>query len=837
MTHDNERRPEIQVNCCFCGKDLTDALSQERGYGPKCAGKYGMLFDTTAPQAEDLSARMNDAAEATCPERRHVADNARDCYPTDKKLAAKRLAWLLSFVSTNGETDAQLKALEGLGFHAMAGLIACERGSVAVRQASKRKCQVSIIDTQYGRQMAVKTPCKPKGDGMDREYELPGRRWDRALKVVRYPLTSWDQVAEWVLAYFPLSELPERPTAEIEAAKAAEEAKAKAETTKAPEKVRLSLLSKRIAVESPYDKGFVEEIKALPNRVWMCLECGKAAKPKCKDHPKGHHVWTVPLDRADEVKALVKRYYPELAHCVSRALAEALGAEEKKVKAAHASVAPVMDLPGGTLYPFQSAGVKYLEAADGCAIIADEQGLGKTVQAIAYARRNVNLKGGDMVLYVVPSNVKYNWASEIFHWLAGTELNDTKLLRRIRREGCVRIDDVEVSVVGGRPKNGALPKKSGSPVAQHVIVNYDILSAWRELLKAAGYSLVVADEAHNLKNQKAARTKAFEEIIENVAKRVFLTGTPVLNRPKDLWNLLKMVDAETWGNFFRFHKRYTNAQQKWAGHRAGYVWEFSGASNTTELHSRLDGHQWVRRLKADVLKELPAKQRHVVPLEIADKDRRAYERVERECAKMLPAGGGKVAAVKDMNADERAVVIAQITRLRVAAGEAKVQAACDWVEDLVESVGKVVVFAHHKLVVEALTERFNALKLDGSVPAGKRAEVVAKFQEDPEAKVIVCSIQAASIGITLTAANHVVLVERVWRAKDHDQAEDRIHRIGQDKAVTAWYLDVPDTFDEAMRSINDWKARVADEIVDGANGDTEGGALQAAMDYFSEKAQ
>lgn len=834
MTHEletpdaPERRPEIMVNCCFCGKDLTDALSQERGYGPICAGKYGMLFDTTQPQADDLAERMTDATEATSPERRHVAENAKSCYPTDKKLAAKRLAYLLSFVSNDTETDAQLRALEGLGFHAMAGLIACERGSVAVRQASKRKCQVMVIDTPYGRQMAVRTPCKPKGDGIEKERALPGRRWDRGLRAVRYPLTSWDQVVEWVMIYFPMSDLPERPTAEIEAAAAAE-AKEKAEhaAKQAEETVHLSLLSKRIAIESPYQREFVEKIKAFPDRLWMCLECGKPAKPKCEDHPKGRHVWTVPLDRAEELKALVKRYYPNLTHCVSRALAEALGSEAKKVKAAEASVAPIMDMAGGTLYPFQSAGVRYLEAANGCAIVADEQGLGKTVQAIAYAKRNVNLAGGEMVLYVVPSNVKYNWASEIMHWLAGTELNDPKLLRRFRRDGTVRVNDVEVSVLSGRPtKDGGLPKKSGSPVAQHVIVNYDVLVGWKEVLRAAGYSLVVADEAHNLKNEKAARSRAFEEIVEKVERRVFLTGTPVLNRPKDLWNLLRLIDGETWGNFFKFHKRYTNA------HYNGYGWDFSGAANTSELHSRLDGHQWIRRLKADVLTELPPKQRHVVPLDLSDKDRRAYEAVERACAKMLPSSGGRVTALKDMDQDERDVVLAQITRLRVAAGEAKINAACEWLEDLVESAGKVVVFAHHKAVVAALTERFGALKIDGSVSPAKRAEVVAEFQNNPERKVIVCSIAAASIGITLTAASHVVMVERAWRAKDHDQAEDRIHRIGQTKTATAWYLDVPDTFDECMRAINDWKARVADAIVDGEDA-SQGSAIQTVVDYFN----
>lgn len=828
------RRPELMINCCFCGKDLTDALSQERGYGPKCAAKYGMLFDTTAPPADDLLERMTYAAQVTHSERRHVADNAASCYQENKKLAAKRLAYLLSFVSTREETDAQLQALEGLGFRAMASLIATERDSVAVRQASKRKCEVSLIDTKYGRQIAVRTPCKPKGDGMARERELPGRRWDPQLRVVRYPVTSWDAVVEWVLTYYPLSEIPERPDAEIAAAlevQALEDAKPKKK-----EVVRLSLLSKRIAIESPYNRRFVEKVRSEPDRRWMCLECGKPARPKCDDHPDGTHVWTVPLDRADHIKSLVKEHYPNADHFVSPQLAEALAVEDKKVQAAHSPVAPILDLPGGQLYPFQGSGVRYLEAAEGNAIIADEQGLGKTVQAIAYVSRNINVQGGEMVLYVVPSNVKYNWASEILHWLAGTPLNDTKLLRRIRREGVVRINDVEVSVLSGRPKkDGTLPKKSGHPVAQHVIINYDILSAWKELLMAPGYSLVVADEAHNLKNPDAARTKAFEAIIENVSKRMFLTGTPVLNRPKDLWNLLKMIDPETWGNFFRFHSRYTNADRKWAGRNRGFVWDFNGASNMAELHDRLDGHQWIRRLKKDVLTELPEKLRHIVPLEINDKERRAYERVERQCAKMLPMADGRVMAASDMDGEQRALVIAQITKLRVAAGAAKVAAVCDWVTDLVESVGKVVVFAHHQAVINELVERFDALKIDGSVSPAQRAEIVAEYQTNPNRRVIVCSIKGASVGITLTEASHVVLAERVWRAKDHDQAEDRIHRIGQSKQVTAWYLDVPETFDEAMRAINEWKAQVADQIVDGVDSDGTDHSLQAALDYLAER--
>jgi len=819
---DETARQDIAVNCCFCGRDLTDALSQERGYGPICAAKYGMLFDTTDDFADDLDERMADAVEYTTEDRRHVAVNAKDCYREDKKLAAKRLAYLLSYVTGISETAAQLLALEGLGFRALAGIIAAERGSSAVTHVTKKKAEMGVYDTRFGQRLFLRTPVKPKGTSWDEMVGITGRRWDRDARCNSFPLYQWDDLVAWVKRYYPLSDVPEKP-AEVEADKA--KARTPEPTAVKEEVVRLSLLSKRIAIESPYNQGFVNEVRALPNRKWMCLECGAAAKPKCETHPDGQHVWTVPLDQAEHIKRMIKQYFPKAKHVVSRALAEALDQQDKKIRLAHSKLSPVMDLPGGQLYPFQGAGVIYLEASDGRAILADEQGLGKTVQAIAYAKRNIRFEQGETVLYVVPANVKFNWASEIAHWLGGAKLNDSKILRQLRRTGYISINGVEISVISGKPSKGM-----GRPVAQHVVINYDLLSAWEDLLKAANYTMVVADEAQNLKNQKAARTKSFEHIAKKIDRRVLLTGTPVLNRPKDLWNLLKIVDPLTWGNYFQFHQRYTNAKHN------GFGWDFSGAANMTELHERLDGHQWIRRLKKDVLTELPEKIRHIVPLEISDSDRRAYERVERDCADILPRADGKLLSVKDMDTESRDVVLAQITRLRKAAALAKIKAAGDWIEDLVESVGKVVVFAHHQKVVEALVERFDALRIDGGTAAGARTQAVQDFQNDPSQRVIVCSIKAASAGITLTAASHVVLVERVWRAKDHSQAEDRIHRIGQTEQATAWYLDADDTFDVAMRAVNDWKDSVADAIVDGTEvGETQG-ALQMALDYFSEKA-
>jgi SWI/SNF-related matrix-associated actin-dependent regulator 1 of chromatin subfamily A len=801
-------------SCCFCGRDLTDALSQERGYGPICAEKYHMLFDTTDDPTSDADAMVESAILETSVERRHVAEGVR-CWHEDKKLAAKRLAYLLSFITPRSETDAQLKALAAIGFTATAGVIALTRGSAAVHFASKKEARIEVRDLgRWGTLVCLFTPEKLCDEALNEIRKIPGRWWRYEIMANTFPLSSWDQAMAWTRKWFPLTPIPAKVEEEEPVPPPKEEVVIKEQI------VHLDLCGKRIQVESPYSAEFVSEIKEIPSRQWTCLECGAPARPKCEDHPKAKHGWTLPLDRSFSLQELVKHHYPTAQVVISPALAEAFKVQNAKVEAAMTLAAREdLSLPGGKPYPFQVVGVRYLEAANGRAIVSDEQGLGKTLQALAYVARNVPRE--EKVLYVVPSNVKFNWVSEIAHWLGGAPLSDSTILKTARKMGKVTVGEEEIAVL-----NGGAP--SLDRLARHTIINYDALAKWEEVLVAAQFKTVVADEAHYLKNEKSGRSKAFAAIVNSASRRILLTGTPVLNRPRDVWNLLKTIDEETWGNFFKFAQRYCAA---W---KDRYGWKFDGASNLEELHDRLNGHQWIRRLKSDVLTELPEKVRHTVALEIGDKERKAYARVEKDGAKFFHESGHLVA---DGDSDVKSQVLAHITKLRVACGQAKVAAAGDWIQDLVDSCGKVVVFARHTEVIDTLAHRFGGLKIDGSVPSAKRAEIVAKFQSDPNAQVIVCSIEAASVGITLTAAQHLVFVERVWRAGDHQQAEDRIHRIGQKGQATIWYLDVPETFDEALKEIVDWKAEKANQITEGGSLDvsTQESIFTAFTHYFGKK--
>jgi SWI/SNF-related matrix-associated actin-dependent regulator 1 of chromatin subfamily A len=793
----------VVVNCCFCGKDLTDALSQERGYGPICAKKYGLLLDTTEEPTPDVEERIQAAVLMTSDERKHLIEKVQADWRENKKTAAKRLAYCLSFIEDEQVTDVQLRALEGMGFVSMAGIIANIRCSDAVVVASKRKCKIEVKDTRWGEKVFVYTPEKPKGNGLAEVREIPGRRWDREDRANTFPVTSWDTVMTWVLRYFPLTDVPEKP----------ESADAEPSKPKVAEGqiVRLGLNKQdRITIESPYDRAFVEAIKAMPERQWTCATCGKPGRPKCEDHENGPHIWTLPIDRAEALQDLAKKCYPLTKRVMTPELAKRLKEQAERLELAAAVDGETITLPGGDLYGFQSAGVAYLERANGRAILADEQGLGKTVQAIAYVKRN--MKPGERCLYVVPSNVKFNWFNELTKWLTGTKA-DRKALRATRKGTPVSVNGTNAVVLKGRPskaKREKLLKDPTSAVATHTIINWDILTSWKEVLKAAGFSIVIGDEAHRISNEKSGRSKAFAHVVDadeegyqGIDKVILLTGTPILNRPKNLWNLLKTVAADVWGNFFRFMKRYAGAYQtKWG-------WNFEGSSNEEELHDRLNGHIWIRRLKSEVLKDLPPKQKHEVLLNIDGAARRAYEEAESH-ARVTYNESGNLAVSSDFEC-----VLEAITMLRVAIGQAKIEAATDWIRDLRDSVGKVVVFARHQEVVNSLTESLGALKVDGSVTGLRRTETVEEFQTNPDQKVIVCSIEAASEGITLTESQHVVFVERTWRDRDHEQASDRIHRIGQTGQATVWYLDCPDTFDEALEAVHNWKGKRIDAIVDG----------------------
>jgi SWI/SNF-related matrix-associated actin-dependent regulator of chromatin subfamily A-like protein 1 len=448
---------------------------------------------------------------------------------------------------------------------------------------------------------------------------------------------------------------------------------------------------------------------------------------------------------------------------------------------------------GGELRPFQRVAVAYA-LAQRRTFLADEQGLGKTIEALAALEADNAFPAA----VVCPASMKLVWQRECRRWLPGRS----------------------VAVVHGRSAAGWAA--AGAGTADVVLCNYDILEAHGERLAARGLRATVFDESHYCKDARRKRTKAaiaLAERIEPGGLRLALTGTPILNRPKDLVAQLRLIGRL--GDF---------------GSGAGLGRRFRGAQSLDRLHWHLRAHCYVRRTKAAVLPQLPPKRLATVPLELdnigeyllAEQDVIAWLHTQPLDLRTLEA---RVAAAL------RAEQLARLNYLRRLAARGKLRAAIGWIEDFVASGEPLVVFAHHREVQAALLKRFPAAAhVLGSDDLAARAAAVDDFQRPDGPPLVVCSMQAASQGITLVRASNVAFLELDWTPARHDQAEDRCHRIGQLDAVTAYYLLAAETIDEQMAVVLQSKRGVIGAVTDGRAA-ADGTALDAVVRALRERSR
>lgn len=541
-----------------------------------------------------------------------------------------------------------------------------------------------------------------------------------------------------------------------------------------------------------FDWDLVAAVKSIP---------GRRFEPKSK-------LWSAPL-RVDAAVALADvlishdfEYEPELIEQLA-ALADDYVKSVDASKAADADY----DVPGlgGTLRPFQRAGVAYI-AAKRKVLLGDEMGLGKTVQALA----SIQATGTFPALIVCPASLKLNWQREARTWLPGRT----------------------VVVADGR----TIPAHE-LPHIDVLVINYDLLVGEKEVGKGRGGKTlvhpradlvtfnpkaVIFDESHYLKNGKAQRSQIAQQLAPNAELRLCLSGTPVVNRPMDLVNQLAVIGRlNDFGGFWSFAKRYCGAEQN------GFGWSFDNAQNLDELNERLRGICYVRRDKLEVLKELPPKTRTVVPVELTNRDE--YAAAESNVCGFLADRAiweeEFLATLEGLDAAERMAKISEHHRsaqfkaqsaeqlvrfgaLKQVAAKGKLAAVKAWVTDFLESGQKLVLFAYHTDTVRQLAATFACDMIYGDTPVAARQAAVDRFQNDPNTRVIVLNIRSGGVGLTLTAASNVAFVELDWNPAAHDQAEDRCHRIGQHDNVTAWYLLAEDTIDGELWELIESKRSV-----------------------------
>jgi SWI/SNF-related matrix-associated actin-dependent regulator 1 of chromatin subfamily A len=289
---------------------------------------------------------------------------------------------------------------------------------------------------------------------------------------------------------------------------------------------------------------------------------------------------------------------------------------------------------------------------------------------------------------------------------------------------------------------------------------------------------------------------------------VGLTGTPVLNKPFELWPLLKIIRPELFPSRWGFGKRYCDPKM------TPYGWKFDGADNLGELHNILVARVMIRRLRADVLPQLPAHRTQVVPLPISDPGQ--YAKAEDDFRAWLADRGRQSKSVRA----EAVVKLGYLVRL---AGELKLPAVKGWVSDYLQGCAdKLIVFGRHKHVLGPLREEFpHSAFVDGSVSGKDRQAAFDEFTKSRRCRVLFGNLQAAGVGWNGTAAPTVAFAEYGWTPAEHDQATARVRRIGQTKETCGVYLTAAGTVEDKLVGILQRKAEVINQAVDGGSGGGE----------------
>ena len=417
-------------------------------------------------------------------------------------------------------------------------------------------------------------------------------------------------------------------------------------------------------------------------------------------------------------------------------------------------------------------------------ILADDMGLGKTTSTIIAALET----GAKKILIVCPASLKINWEREIANY-----------------------SDRTCYIAEG---------KKFSTESDFVIVNYDILKNFHNkedkdnsLLLQSKFELVILDEAHMVSNAQAQRTKLINDFTKNVKRVWLLTGTPMTSRPINYYNLLNIIESPVAQNWMAYAIRYCQGFQFRAGNRK--VWNVTGASNLEELRDRTS-KQILRRLKENVL-DLPDKIITPVYLRTSSKE---YKDLMGEYYEWLEN--------KKEESSSLTVQFSKIMKVRKVIANEKVKDTIEFVQNIIDQGKKVIIFTNFTDTLQLIHSHFGkeSVYLDGSCNKVQRQYAVDQFQENEKIKVFVGNLKAAGVGLTLTAAEVVIMNDLSFVPAEHAQAEDRAYRYGQKNNVLVYYPIFENTIEGVIYDILNKKKKVIGTVM--------GDELQESGDVVEE---
>lgn len=538
-------------------------------------------------------------------------------------------------------------------------------------------------------------------------------------------------------------------------------------------------------IQFPYSPWIVERVKAIPGRRFEPTE----------------KVWLVPKTSEAEVVAFASKMK--------------VGIGEPSNEPEQTFTIPEMpeltvEIPlKRNLFPFQAKGVAYAMEKKRL-IIGDQPGLGKTSQAVA------TIEGLDAFpcLVICPSSLKINWKRE-FEIVSGRK---AMILTDAVKTNFHRYHEVgmaDVFIVNYESLKKYFVESIEKPEGKPLRLNHIKFKGNIQFFKS-----VVIDESHRVKSFQSQQTKFTRGICAKKEIVLALTGTPVINKPIDLVAQLGIIDQmDKFGGYKKFVDRYCAGPKQ--------------ASHLAELNYKLNLHCFYARKKSEVLQDLPAKMRQVVYCEIDREHRKEYEVANNDLMTYLEQF--KNYTPEQIDKAMRGEVMVRIGKLKNISAKGKLKDVFDFVDDIMESGEKLVLFGHLHEVLDKFRERYpDAVSITGVDSMASRQAAVDSFQNDKNTKLALCSIQAAGVGLTLTASSRVAFVELGWHSAIHDQCEDRCHRIGQTDSVQCTYFLGKDTIDEHIYRIIEDKRAIASAVTD-ADDVVEVNVIDNFITLFNQK--
>ena len=412
------------------------------------------------------------------------------------------------------------------------------------------------------------------------------------------------------------------------------------------------------------------------------------------------------------------------------------------------------------LFDYQLDGIRFIDENDGNCILADDMGLGKSIQAIAYT-----IWRNRRVLIICPANAKNVWIKEL--------------------NSCVGNKSIFVF----ETKKSVHENFENLNNFDYCIINYSIISDLsEEILKhKIEIDQVICDESHYLKETKSKKTKAIKKMSPLCKSFLLMSGTFMKNLPIELYSQLNLIKPDIWHNKHEFGLQYCQARQILLKNRNYKIWTYSGSCNLFDLKKKISPY-YLRRTKNEVLQNIPEKKEEIV---IIDKPIEEINEVNEPVIRFL-------AESKENQGYLNWLV--SINKMRQISSEKKINSTLDKIKDLILEGKKVLLFVSWMKTFDEFEKLFvqNNIKfvsIRGGHSDKKRKESVSNFQEDTETMVFLGSIMATKESITLTSAYNVIIHDIEWVPTDIGQAIDRCCRIGQNMKVNVYYQVIKDSYE------------------------------------------